>query len=83
MDVIGKIPDSGGWRAHGRAPRDRRTKVGYDYVQSLVHDHFRPAYSEVLTDEKGATCAGSLRPAAAYFAEHGIARIERVTTDNA
>ena len=34
MDVkkLGKIPDGGGWRALGRAdaPRDRKTKVGYD-----------------------------------------------------
>ena len=38
MDVkkLGRIPDGGGWRAHGRAAgstgRDRATKVGYDYV---------------------------------------------------
>jgi transposase InsO family protein len=89
MDVkkIGKIPDGGGWRAHGRqaanAAKDRRTKVGYDYVHSLVDDHSRLAYSEILPDEKGATCAGFLRRAAAYFAAHGIARIERVMTDNA
>ena len=50
---------------------------------SLVDDHSRPAYSELLPDEKGATCAAFLTRAAAYFAEHGIARIERVMTDNA
>jgi transposase InsO family protein len=89
MDVkkIGRIPDGGGWRAHGRAAasiaRDRSTKVGFDYVHSLVDDHSRLAYSEVLTDEKGATCAGFLARAAAYFASHGITRIERVMTDNA
>ena len=89
MDVkkIGRIPDGGGWRAHGRArrerTRDRTTKVGFDYVHSLVDDHSRLAYSEVLPDEKGATCAGFLRRAAAYFAAHGIIRIERVMTDNA
>jgi transposase InsO family protein len=89
MDVkkIGRIPDGGGWRAHGRGAasiaRDRSTKVGFDYVHSLVDDHSRLAYSEVLTDEKGATCAGFLARAAAYFASHGITRIERVMTDNA
>jgi transposase InsO family protein len=89
MDVkkLGRIPDGGGWRAHGRAGsrtgRDRATKVGYDYVHSLVDDHSRLAYSEILPDEKGATCAAFLTRAAAYFAAHGITRIERVMTDNA
>jgi transposase InsO family protein len=89
MDVkkLGRIPDGGGWRAHGRAGsrtgRDRATKTGYDYVHSLVDDHCRLAYSEVLADEKGTTCAAFLARAAAYFADHGIDRIERVMTDNA
>jgi len=89
MDVkkLGRIPDGGGWRAHGRAAgstsRRRDTVVGYDYVHSLVDDYSRLAYSEILTDEKGATCAAFLARAAAYFAAHGIDRIERVMTDNA
>jgi transposase InsO family protein len=88
MDVkkLGRIPDGGGWRAHGRGVNDaakRKTPLGYDYVHSLVDDHSRLAYSEVLPDEKGATCAAFLARAAAYFAAHGIPRIERVMTDNA
>ena len=89
MDVkkLGKIPEGGGWRAHGRdqqeKTRDRSTKVGYDYVHSLVDDHSRLAYSEVLPDEKGPTCAAFLDRAATYFAAHGITQIERVMTDNA
>mgnify|MGYP005802503043 FL=1 len=87
MDVkkLGKIPDGGGWRAHGRASmvRDRKARIGYDYVHSLVDDHSRLAYSEILPDEKGVTCANFLRRAAAYFATKGIDRIERVLTDNA
>jgi transposase InsO family protein len=89
MDVkkLGKIPDGGGWKALGRAAttaqKNRRPKVGYDYVHSLVDDHSRLAYSEILPDEKGETCAAFLRRAAAYFAIRGIARIERVMTDNA
>ena len=93
MDVkkLGRIPDGGGWRAHGRAARehgpgrvrDRSVKLGFDYVHSLVDDHTRLAYSEVLPDEKGTTCAGFLDRAAGYFTAHGIARIERVMTDNA
>jgi transposase InsO family protein len=89
MDVkkIGRIPDGGGWRAHGRAEvspqRDRTGKTGFDYVHSMVDDHSRLAYSEVLPDEKGPTCAGFLARAAGYFAAHGIDRIERLMTDNA
>lgn len=89
MDVkkIGRIPEGGGWRAHGRAnreaTRDRSTRVGYDYVHSLVDDHSRLAYSEVLPDEKGPTCAGFLARAIAYFAVHGITTIGELMTDNA
>jgi transposase InsO family protein len=87
MDVkkLGRIPDGGGWRAHGRGAggRDRAVKIGYDYVHSLVDDHSRLAYSEILPDEKGTTCAAFLARAATYFAAHGIARIERLMTDNA
>ena len=89
MDVkkIGRIPDGGGWRAHGRGAgsitRNRSTKVGFDYVHSLVDDHSRLAYSEILPDEKGTTCAAFLARAIADFAAHGITRIERLMTDNA
>ncbi len=89
MDVkkIGRIPDGGGWKAHGRGAaclsRDHTRRVGFDYVHSLIDDHSRLAYSEVLPDEKGATCAAFLVRAAAYFAAQGIPRIERVMTDNA
>jgi transposase InsO family protein len=89
MDVkkLGKIPPGGGWRAHGRGSgsimRDRSTKVGFDYVHSLVDDCTRLAYSEALPDELGTTCAAFLERAAAYFAAHGIDRIEELMTDNA
>jgi transposase InsO family protein len=88
MDVkkIGKIPDGGGWRAHGRqmgsTAAAKKARIGYDYVHSLVDDHSRLAYSDILPDEKGPTAGAFLRRAATYFAEHGITRIERVLTDN-
>ena len=90
MDVkkLGKIPAGGGWRGQGQTmtnhqSRFDKTRVGYDYVHSLVDDHSRLAYSEILPDEKGPTCAAFLARAADYFAAHGITRIERVMTDNA
>ena len=89
MDVkkIGRIPDGGGWRAHGRqmgstGARNGAT-VGFDYVHSLVDDHSRLAYSEIHHDEKADTCAAFFARAVDYFAAHGIDRIERVMTDNA
>ena len=83
---IGKIPDGGGWKAHGRqmgsTGAQKRARIGYDYVHSMVDDHSRLAYSEILPDEKGPTCAAFMLRAAEYFAAHGITRIERVITDN-
>jgi len=87
MDVkkLGRIPDGGGWRAHGRgnADVDHNRRNGFDFVHSVVDDHSRLAYSEILPDEKGVTCAGFLRRAADYFRSRGITTIERVMTDNA
>ncbi|GEN79093.1 IS481 family transposase [Actinotalea fermentans] len=90
MDVkkLGRIPDGGGWRASGgtlasHQSRVDKTPIGFDYVHSMVDDYSRLAYSEILPDEKGPTCAGFLVRAAAYFAAHGITRIERIMTDNA
>lgn len=48
----------------------------------MVDDHSRLAYSEILPNEQGPTCAGFLLRAAAFFAAHGIDRIQRVLTDN-
>ena len=79
---IGKIPAGGGWRAHGRSEKVRGRGNGYDYVHSMVDDHSRMAYSEILADEKGATCAAFIERAAACFARQGIPVIERVITDN-
>jgi transposase InsO family protein len=89
MDVkkIGRIPDGGGWRAHGREMGSswerKKTKVGYDYVHSLVDDHSRLAYSEIHPDERAGTVADFYERAVAYFADHGIDRVERLMTDNA
>jgi hypothetical protein len=50
---IGRIPDGGGWRIHGRAARpNRRRGQGYTYLHTALDDHSRLAYSELLTDER-------------------------------
>jgi transposase InsO family protein len=85
LDVkkIGRIPAGGGWRVHGRGVRPASKRViGYDYVHAAVDDHSRLAYVEVLPDERGATCAGFLLRAAAWYATHGLT-IREVITDNA
>jgi transposase InsO family protein len=87
MDVkkLGRIPDGGGWRAYGRGniDLDHKRRNGFDFVHSLVDDHSRLAYSEILPDEKGTTCAQFLHRAAEYFCSHGITTIEQLMTDNA
>jgi transposase InsO family protein len=69
-----------GHRVHG----DRRAQVrgiGWEFVHVAVDDATRLAYVEVLEDEKGATAAGFLGRAIAFFHRYGI-RVERVLTDN-
>lgn len=81
---LGRIPEGGGWRVHGRAHRPSRLRgAGFDYVHSAIDDHTRIAYSEIHPDERGTTCAGFLARAAAFFTGLGIPRIQRVMTDNA
>ena len=80
---LGRIPDGGGWRAHGRSEQVRGRGIGFDYVHAVIDDHTRLAYIEIHPDEKGATAAGVLTRAAAFFAENGIPKIERILSDNA
>ena len=88
MDVkkIGRIPDGGGWRAHGRqmgsTSARKKARIGFDYVHSMVDDHSRYAYSEILADETAASCAAFFARAVNAFAAAGIPRIEQVMTDN-
>jgi transposase InsO family protein len=84
LDVkkLGRIPDGGGHRIHGRAVATRGRGIGYDYLHSAVDDRSRVAFSQLLPDEKATTAAHFLVEAAEFFADHGV-RIERVLTDNA
>ena len=42
---LGRIPDGGGWRIHGRTTEARRHRlVGFDYVHAAIDDHSRLAY---------------------------------------
>ena len=93
LDVkkVGRIPDGGGWRVHGRDSTEHRAasraktagaRAGYVYLHSAVDGFSRLAYTEPLPDEKGATAAAFLARAKVWFAAHGIIHIHRVVTDN-
>ena len=94
LDVkkVGRIPDGGGWRIHGRnsdqaraaerAKTSGRKVGGYVYLHSIIDGFSRLAYTEPLDDEKGATAAAFLARAKVWFAAHGITHLHRVITDN-
>ena len=79
---LGRIPDGGGWRVHGRSEKVRGRGIGFDYVHAVVDDHSRLSYAEIHPDEKGSTAAAVLLRAAAFFASHGVV-IREVISDNA
>ena len=88
---VGRIPDGGGWRAHGRNSTQAKTvetakrrgaKAGYVYLHSAVDGYSRLAYTEALCDEKAVTAQGFMDRARAFFAVHGIVFLERIVTDN-
>ena len=88
---VGRIPDGGGWRAHGRGSDQamtaerakRKTKRGgYVYLHSAVDGYSRLAYTEALPDERATTAIAFMHRARAWFAAHGITHIERIVTDN-
>ena len=79
---LGRIPDGGGHHLRGRGNGTPKAGTGYDYIHQAIDDMSRVAYVDVFADERGPTCAGFLRDAAAWFVRQGV-RIERVITDNA
>ena len=95
LDVkkLGKIPDGGGWRVHGRAVGRRNSLatttarrnggpvIGYHYLHTALDDHSRLAYTELLADERKDTAAAFWLRARDWFASHGITAA-RVLTDN-
>ena len=47
---LGRIPDGGGWRVHGRSEEVRGRGLGWDYVHVAIDDHTRLAFAEVLPE---------------------------------
>jgi transposase InsO family protein len=88
---VGRIPDGGGWRAHGRDSAQHRSAGraktagavgGYVFLHSAVDGYSRLAYTEALDDEKASTAIAFFARARAFFTAHGITRLSRVVTDN-
>ena len=94
---LGRIPDGGGHRIHGRAQGGRnssahrdpdrprkahgRPNLGYAFLHHAVDDHSRYTYTEILGDEKKETATGFMARALEHFDSVGI-RTRRVMTDN-
>ena len=69
-------------RRTGQHSRDYgRPLIGTAFIHTVLDDHSRLAYSEVLPDERGATAAAFWRRAEAWFRAQGIV-VVRVLTDN-
>ena len=79
---LGRIPDGGGHRVHGRSTEMRRKpKLGYDHFEVIVDDRSRRSVVVEVPDESGPSAATALAQALAVFAADGIV-VERVLTDN-
>jgi len=78
---LGRIPDGGGHRVHGRSTEMRRQpKLGHDHFEVIVDDRTRRSVVVAVPDESG-TSAAALAQALAVFSADGIT-VERVLTDN-
>jgi transposase len=94
LDVkkLGKIPDGGGWRIHGRSigkrnslahkpiRRNNHPVIDYHYLHTALDDHSRLAYTELLANERKDTAAAFWLRAQTWFAEAGIT-VTAVLTD--
>jgi len=80
---LGRIPDGGGHRVHGRerAPHSHRAGLGHDHFEVVVDDATRLAFVAHVPDESARSASQALIDAAVWFAGRGV-RIERVLTDN-
>lgn len=93
---LGRIPEGGGWRAHGHNSNQARTTAvqrvqtrrkgapssrGYRYLHHAIDDHSRYVYSEICDDERKETAAAFITRAIAFFANLDIT-VTAVMTDN-
>jgi transposase InsO family protein len=65
-----------------RTGAEKRLRVGWEFVHSIVDDHSRLAYSELHRDERADTVTAFVARALAFYAAHGITP-QRLLSDNA
>ena len=81
---LGRIPDGGGWRTHGRGydgHYSRARRPGYAFIHTAIDAYSRLAYSEILANEQGTTAAAFWIRAHQFFTDHHIT-VEAILTDN-
>jgi len=89
---VGKIPDGGGWRVHGRGSeqakrsqrrtaRSNQTRIGCTYLHSAIDSNTRLEYAEARNNETAATAIDFMNNARTFFAAYGITRVERAIAD--
>ena len=78
---LGKFNRIGHRITGDRTGQSNTRGVGWEYVHLAIDDHSRLAYSEILPDEKRASCLRFLFNALRFFRSFGV-KVERVMTDN-
>lgn len=65
-----------------RTGAEKRQRVGWEFVHSIIDDHSRVLFSEIHPDEKAPTVTGFVARALEFFDAHGVT-VRRIQTDNA
>ncbi len=78
---LGRIDGIGHRITGDRKGQSSKRGTGWEVLHLAVDDHSRLAYSEILPDEKRASCIKFLINALRFFRAHGI-KVHRVMTDN-
>ena len=78
---LGKFNRIGHRITGDRTGQSNTRGVGWEYLHLAIDDHSRLAYSEILPDEKRASCLRFLFNALRFFRSLGV-KVQRVMTDN-
>jgi len=78
---LGKFNRIGHRITGDRTGQSNTRGVGWEYLHLAIDDHSRLAYSEILPDEKRASCLRFLFNALRFFRSLGVT-VRRVMTDN-
>lgn len=65
-----------------RTGAEKRQRVGWEFVHSIIDDHSRVLFSEIHPDEKAPTVVAFVARALEFFEAKGVT-VRRIQTDNA